>query len=44
MTTFNVSIPDNKISLFQDFLEMIGANYERKQDDFQLSEQQKKIT
>ena len=43
MTTFNVSIPDNKISLFQDFLEMIGANYERKQDDFQLSEQQKKL-
>ncbi len=44
MTTFNVSIPDNKISFFQEFLDMIGARYEKTDDNgFVLSEEQKKI-
>lgn len=44
MTTFNVSIPDNKTSFFQEFLDMIGAQYEKTDDNgFVLSEEQKKI-
>ncbi|WP_447951800.1 hypothetical protein [Chryseobacterium koreense] len=44
MTAFNVSIPDNKISFFQEFLDMIGARYEKTEDyDFVLSDEQKKI-
>lgn len=44
MTTFNVSIPDNKISFFLEFLELIGAQYKKEKEDiFVLSEQQKKI-
>jgi cell division septum initiation protein DivIVA len=42
MTTFNVSIPDNKISFFQEFLDMIGARYEKKQEEIELTEKQKK--
>lgn len=43
MTTYKVSIPDNKNSFFLEFLELIGARYEKKGDDsFQLSAQQKK--
>lgn len=43
MISYNVSIPDQKKSFFQEFLEIIGADYEKKQDDFQLSDEQKKI-
>ena len=44
MTTYNVSIPDNKNSFFLEFLELIGAQYKKeKEDSFELSEQQKKI-
>lgn len=41
MISYNVSIPDEKQSFFQEFLESIGADYEKKKDDFQLSEEQK---
>ncbi|MFC0346034.1 hypothetical protein [Epilithonimonas hispanica] len=44
MTTFNVSIPDNKTSLFLEFLELIGAQYKNEKEEiFELSEKQKKI-
>ena len=43
MISYNVSIPDEKQSFFQEFLESIGADYEKKQDNFQLSEEQKKV-
>lgn len=44
MTTYNVSIPDNKNSFFLEFLELIGAQYTKEKDDFfELSEEQKKI-
>nr|WP_314495791.1 hypothetical protein [uncultured Chryseobacterium sp.] len=44
MTTYNVSIPDNKNSFFLEFLELIGAQYKKEKDDFfELSEEQKKI-
>ncbi len=44
MTTYNVSIPDNKNSFFLEFLELIGAQYKKeKEDSFEFSEQQKKI-
>ncbi len=42
MITYNVSIPENKQSFFQEFLDMIGAQY-NKEEDFQLSEEQKEI-
>ena len=44
MTTYNVSIPDNKDSFFREFLELIGAKYEKKQDTFELSDEQKMIS
>ena len=43
MTTYNVSIPDNKDSFFREFLELIGAKYDKTQDTFELSDEQKKI-
>ena len=43
MISYNVTIPDEKQSFFQEFLEIIGADYEKKQDEFQLSEEQKKV-
>ncbi|MFC0343964.1 hypothetical protein [Epilithonimonas hispanica] len=43
MISYNVTIPDEKQSFFQEFLEIIGADYEKKQNDFQLSSEQKKI-
>lgn len=43
MVSYNVSIPENKQSFFQEFLEMIGADYEKKSDDFKLTKEQKKI-
>lgn len=44
MTTYNVSVPDNKNAFFLEILEMIGANYEKNDDGVVvLSEQHKKI-
>lgn len=44
MTTYNVSIPDDKNSFFLEFLELIGAQYQKEKDNaFELSEEQKKI-
>lgn len=43
MVTYNVSIPENKQSFFQEFLDMIGADYEKEADDFKLTKEQKKI-
>lgn len=43
MISYNVTIPDEKRSFFQEFLEIIGADYEKKQDDFILTDDQKKI-
>lgn len=44
MKTYNVTIPDNKNSFFLEFLELIGAKYEKETDiDFTLSDKQKKI-
>jgi hypothetical protein len=37
MTSFNVIVPDNKISEFKNFLESIGANYSN--SEFELSEE-----
>lgn len=44
MTTYNVSIPDDKNSFFLEFLELIGAQYKKENEDsFELSDEQKKI-
>ena len=43
MITYNVAIPDHKQQFFQEFLELIGANYEKNNQDFSLSDEQKKI-
>jgi hypothetical protein len=43
MTTYNVSIPDDKNSFFLEFLELIGAQYKKENEDsFELSDEQKK--
>ena len=43
MITYNVAIPDSKQQFFQEFLELIGANYEKDNQDFLITDQQKKI-
>jgi hypothetical protein len=43
MITYNVLIPDNKQQFFQEFLELIGADYEKNNLDFFISNEQKKI-
>lgn len=43
MVSYKVFIPENKQSLFQEFLDMIGADYEISSDDLDLSEEQKKM-
>lgn len=44
MTTYNVSVPENKNAFFLEILEFIGAEYEKDNDDFfELSDEQKKI-
>jgi hypothetical protein len=43
MITYNVAIPDNKQQFFQEFLELIGANYEKDNQDFFITDEQKKI-
>lgn len=41
MTMFNASVPEDKTSFFLEVLELIGATYETKEDEFQLTEEQK---
>lgn len=43
MVLYNVSVPENKQSFFQEFLDLIGADYEKNQNDFKLTKEQKKI-
>jgi hypothetical protein len=43
MISYNVSIPDNKQQFFQEFLELIGANYEKNNQDFSINNEQKII-
>jgi len=43
MITYNVVIPENKQQFFQEFLELIGANFEKSNQDFYITDQQKKI-
>ena len=46
MTTYNVSIPNEKSSFFKEFLDLIGAKYTEENNDvsdFVLSEKQKSI-
>lgn len=43
MTNYNVLIPSNKEQFFQEFLELIGANYEKNSQEFLISDEQKKI-
>jgi len=43
MILYNVAIPENKQQFFQEFLELIGANYEKENQDFFITDQQKKI-
>lgn len=43
MTTFNVTIPNDKTSFFLEFLELIGGKFERDLDGFELSEEQKEF-
>lgn len=42
MTTFTVNIPNNKVSFFKEFLELIGSTYIQN-DDFSLTEEEKNI-
>ncbi len=42
MVSYKVNVPENKQSFFQEFMEMIGAEYEKNQNaDFELSDAQK---
>jgi hypothetical protein len=43
MITYNVTVPDNKEEFFQEFLELIGASYNKENEDFYLTDDQKKI-
>jgi len=43
MTTFKVSVPEDKTSFFLEVLELIGATYESKENEFELTEEQKQF-
>lgn len=43
MTTFSVTIPEDKTSFFLEFLELIGGKFEKNVDEFELSERQKEF-
>lgn len=43
MILYNVAIPDNKQQFFQEFLELIGANYEKENQNFFITDEQKNI-
>jgi hypothetical protein len=42
MVSYKVNVPESKQSFFQEFLDLIGAEYEKNQNaDFELSDAQK---
>lgn len=41
MVSYKVFIPENKQSFFQEFLDIIGVDYEIISDNFELSDSQK---
>lgn len=42
MTTYNVTIPENKKKFFLEFLELMGVRYEKENEDFlELSDEHK---
>ena len=43
MTTYSVTIPDDKTSFFLEFLELIGGKFEKDSVDFKLSDDIKKM-
>jgi len=43
MTTFNVTIPEDKTSFFLEFLELIGGRYEKNLRDMELTDDIKKM-
>lgn len=43
MTTFKVTIPNNKKTFFLELLKLMGAQYEEQEVDFKLSKQQKHL-
>ncbi|MBK6977632.1 MAG: hypothetical protein IPH28_11485 [Cytophagaceae bacterium] len=43
MTTFKVTIPENEISTFKDYLNKIGAHFEVFPSELELSNDYKKI-
>jgi hypothetical protein len=43
MITYNVEIPENKETFFQEFLVLIGAHYEKNDDSFYITDAQKNI-
>lgn len=43
MTTFKVSVPEDKTSFFLEVLELIGATYESKENGFKLTKEQEQF-
>jgi len=43
MATFKVTIPNSKKTFFLEFLKLLGAEFEEKQENFELSDEQKEI-
>lgn len=43
MATFKVAVPEDKASFFLEVLELIGATYESKEIEFQLTDEQKQF-
>jgi len=41
MTTFSVTVPDDKASFFLEFLELIGGEFKKEHRNFELSAEQK---
>ena len=43
MDTFKVTIPKSKKTFFLEFLKLLGTEFEEKQENFELSDEQKEI-
>lgn len=43
MTTFKVSVPEDKTSLFFEVMDLLGVLYEPEETDFTLSQEQKQF-
>lgn len=44
MTTYSVTVPEDKTAFFLEFLELLGAKYRKENEDFfELTEEQKEI-